>query len=1575
MSVAKVSAHPGVRSALLASWSPTWITLAALFLATLARAVLHPWLGTSYTLVTYFPAVFFVAFAATWQHAGFAIIASAVLSVVLFLGPQNVTATQLLALLAVYVPTQALMVWFVTHYRRLTARAQALDHEAREAHHRQALTLDAAQVHTWEWDLRSSSPLLMPSIGAVRNDQGPPPPTALERIEVEDRASVRAALEHARQTGSFECEYREASAGGDGRVLLARGQIERDIGGEPVRLTGLTIDISAQRRAEKHEVGRAARQALLLDLTRCLAEVNGDEAGLLEEIFERLKAPLALDVGFCYRLESATQTLHLLTAAGLTAAERARAQVLKLGEAFCGTAAATRQSLVADQEQVTHDPRGALMREMGVRAYVCHPLLARDGRLLGALSIGSRAHPRFESDDVALLQTLAYSVALAWERIAALRTLSETALQRRLALETAEMGLHQWDLASNAVQWDARLRQLWSIGAEEPVDYALFLRQIHPEDRAATEAAVARAMDPSGSGHYKSEFRVIGRDDRQLRWVSVTGQVSFEGGRATTLIGTARDVTEQRRAREALEGSEERYRLATAALDGYVYDWDRVSGLARCSEGVAQTLGQAVPEQGITREWWRERVHPEDRSSLTRPPEGVRKAEERYVSEYRIRHADGHYRWVADHSIALYEQGCLARLVGTVQDITARRAAMEALRASERRRAMAMQAGQLAAWEVDLTDGKTIWDDQMGRLLGTHIDSSQDYSARFRECIVPEDREVVARAFRAALQEQREYRVEFRMRRIQDGALRWFASWGVPIAGRNGKIERVIGIVQDVTQRRADQEAIERSAQLLKALSDHTPEAIYVKDRDSRLLFANPPAVRFLHAAAAAAADQLLGKTNEEILRDPEQARAMTRSDRAVVETGVEETVEEVLHAHDGDRHLLSTKAPLRDATGAIVGLVGISHDITGRKLAERALRESEERLRLALEASRTGIWSWDAKRDALSWSPQCYELLGRRAEECLADTYQGFLEAVYPQDRPRIVSAFRDAIETHAPFSWQYRVIGSAGELRWIANRGAARFDATGQLERVVGVITDETDQKKWEQQVCESEERARRHSTELETLYAAAPIGMCVLDRDLRYLRINERLAEINGLPVEAHLGRTVAEVVPDLATAALAAMRRVLDGEAIWGLEIEGETPAQPGVRRTWRENWLPLRNRDGEIVGITISAEEVTQAKASEAALREASRQKDEFLAMLAHELRNPLAPIRNATALLLRVASERADVRGPVAILDRQTQQLARLVDDLLDVSRIAQGRIVLRHETLEVAAIVDQAVETIRPLLSEKRHQLRIVKSQAQLYVHGDRARLVQCVANILHNAAKYTDSGGQLSVEVGPSGDGTQVTIEVRDNGQGIPQALLPKVFDLFVQNERTLDRSEGGLGIGLSVVRRLVEMHHGQASAHSEGVGRGATFKITLPSCEAPQAARPGQGALMVPRRRVLVVDDNADAADSLAMLLEMDGHEVRTVYSAQAALDAIGEFDADLILLDIGLPHMSGYEVARHIRARLRRTQVTLVALTGYGQREDREASRAAGFDGHLVKPAEMDAVQQYLRGARPDAESLH
>jgi signal transduction histidine kinase/ActR/RegA family two-component response regulator len=441
---------------------------------------------------------------------------------------------------------------------------------------------------------------------------------------------------------------------------------------------------------------------------------------------------------------------------------------------------------------------------------------------------------------------------------------------------------------------------------------------------------------------------------------------------------------------------------------------------------------------------------------------------------------------------------------------------------------------------------------------------------------------------------------------------------------------------------------------------------------------------------------------------------------------------------------------------------------------------------------------------------------------------------------------------------------------------------------------------------------------------------------------------------------------------------ALRRVLDtGARIVNKEFRSETPRTPGRPRYWLCSFYPVKTPDGAVLGAGAVVADIDDRKRMEEALKEADQRKDQFLAMLAHELRNPLAPISNAVQIMKVQGLKGPNFDWSVKVIEDQVKHMTRMIDDLLDVSRITRGKVVLQKEPVELETVVSLAVEASRPLIEDCQHRLTVALPERPVPLEVDAARMAQVLSNLLNNAAKYTDEGGEIALSA--ERDGRDVLIRVRDNGTGIAPELLPHIFDMFTQADQTLSRSRGGLGIGLTLVRSLVEMHHGRVAVHSRGPGLGSEFTVRLPiSAEGPAeptaVEAPAVEAIpQFPRRRILVVDDNRYNANSLGVLLRTLGQDVEMAYDGPAALELVRRRRPDLVLLDIGLPGMDGYEVARRCRQDEDLRRITLVAMTGYGKEEDRRRSQEAGFNAHLVKPVNLEDLRVLLTQPDPTARA--
>lgn len=412
-----------------------------------------------------------------------------------------------------------------------------------------------------------------------------------------------------------------------------------------------------------------------------------------------------------------------------------------------------------------------------------------------------------------------------------------------------------------------------------------------------------------------------------------------------------------------------------------------------------------------------------------------------------------------------------------------------------------------------------------------------------------------------------------------------------------------------------------------------------------------------------------------------------------------------------------------------------------------------------------------------------------------------------------------------------------------------------------------------------------------------------------------------------------------------------------------DVEYRIRRHDGGYRWFRAQGLPLKDDTGNILKWIGTSTDIDNTKSVEQALRDSEARKNEFIATLSHELRNPLAPLRNSLAFL-RLVGTGSETTSVIKMMERQVDHLVRLVDDLLEMSRISRGTFELRNEPVEVGSIIGIAVETITPMIREKKHRLSVTNAPEQLWVKGDPVRLAQVLSNLLNNAAKYTEPGGQIQIEAQRYKGA--VHINVKDNGIGMEHESIPRIFDIFSRADHPMVLGQSGLGIGLSLARRLVEMHGGTIDARSEGPGKGSELmvRLVLAADQNPTPVATGQVEATISQRRILVVDDNQDAGDSLRVLLQALGADVQVARDGADALQAFPLFEPAVLLLDIGMPGMDGYEVARQIRARFPERRTTIIALTGWGQEEDRRKAIEAGFDSHLVKPVEIGALQKLL-----------
>jgi PAS domain S-box-containing protein len=668
-----------------------------------------------------------------------------------------------------------------------------------------------------------------------------------------------------------------------------------------------------------------------------------------------------------------------------------------------------------------------------------------------------------------------------------------------------------------------------------------------------------------------------------------------------------------------------------------------------------------------------------------------------------------------------------------------------------------------------------------------------------------------------------------------------------------------------------------------------------------------------------------------------------------------------------GPRDVRAVYVPDRDPSGRVRGFVVLVTDVGEMRSAERALQDSQRMLAQSQVAAHVGSWEATYREDgtvrALRWSDENYRIFGHEPGSVAIDR-DFFLASIHPDDRAPLLASAAAGIARGDRFEQEFRILRPDGSLRLIHSWITVERNAAGRPFRILGTCQDITERK-----LAQSEIRQTREN--LQLIMDATPAIIARYDRVGQIVWANRSYAARFGREPEQLEGKHLRDVIGEEAFAAVAPdMARVLGGETV---EMETEIP-YPGLGvRTMHVRAAPTFDAKGTPDGCVAVLTDNTPRRALEREreralqdLKDADRRKDEFLAMLSHELRNPMAPILTAVEVL-RLADPNdtetlANFRG---VIERQVVHMKRLLDDLLDVSRVSQGKIELRREVVDLTPILQRAAEVSRPLMAEKSQRLSVTSVSTAVLVDADATRLVQVFGNLLNNAAKYSEPGG--SIEIDLAVEGAEAVVRVRDHGIGMSIDLLENAFDLFVQDTRSLDRSQGGMGIGLTMVRSLVRMHGGSVRAFSDGPGRGCEVVVRLPRApgDAPPARRSPTGGNRIVRAarplRILVVDDNLDAARTLGRLLGLLGHDVALAHDGPSALATSRRVPPELVFIDIGLPGMDGYGLAAALRA-AGLDRAALVAVTGYGRDEDLRLSGERGFDHHLVKPVDMAALQR-------------
>ena len=1022
--------------------------------------------------------------------------------------------------------------------------------------------------------------------------------------------------------------------------------------------------------------------------------------------------------------------------------------------------------------------------------------------------------------------------------------------------------------------------------------------------------------------------------------------------------------------RDALGQSEAQYRRLVETSQEGVWTIDlegRTTFVnARMAELLGYTPGEMIGHVHTDFMWPEDRPQGDDDMELRR--QGTRA-----VWDQRYRRKDGTELWtIASCSSLIDDDGRVIGALGMFTDISDRKRAEKELHANQQMMRVALRAAKAGVWSWNARTNEISWSAEQYALFG--MDPHRPVSfAEWQAVAHPQDRDRMLRFADSLRQSPHDARTEFRV--VTPAGERWILAVAQLEPGTQGDAVRFVGMNLDITDQKMAEIKIRESEARYKALADSTPDGFSAFDRDLRYVYWNKAAEQMTGVSA----EQVLGKTREEVWGDTEAVRLASAKLRECLETRTPILLQAPTLAK-GRAHCLEIRiVPTPD------GVASFLRDVTGKRQAEEEMqrlydeaREEKNRLSLVLNNIIEEVWFHDADGRVILANPAAQKAFGK-VEGREINNHAASIEIFHPDGTPRRVDEnpiVRALTGEEIRDLEELVKLPVSGELRTRLVTSIPAHGPDGTVLGVVSVVRDVTERSTADRALALNRARLD-YATRLSGVgfwYCDLPFDELQWDERVKDHFFSEPEARITIDDFYARIHEEDRERTRDAIDASIRdhapydiVFRTVhpTTGEIKWVRALGGTDYASDGTATHF----------DG--VTVDVSAQKLDQQRLANLNLQllEQDRRKDEFIATLSHELRNPLAPIRAAAKVIASPHVASPQLQQAQAIIERQVTHMALLLDDLLDIARITQGKLQLKKETVALIDVVDAAVEAVRPTLNGKHHQLSLSLPSEPVVLDADSLRLSQILSNLLMNAAKYSDAGSHI--EVSACAEDETLTLSVKDDGIGIAPELITGIFDMFSQLEGVAGRSDGGLGIGLALVKGLTELHGGTVEAHSAGLGLGSEFIVRLPLAPQRAATAPvvtDSAPAASARRRILIADDNQDAAESLAMLLELAGHEVRVAHLGQAAVSLAQVFRPNIALLDIGMPDLSGYEVAQLLRKEPWATGIQLIAVTGWGQENDRRRALEAGFDRHLTKPIDPHQLEEFMASQFPPGGTL-
>ncbi len=1163
--------------------------------------------------------------------------------------------------------------------------------------------------------------------------------------------------------------------------------------------------------------------------------------------------------------------------------------------------------------------------------------------------------------------------------------LENTQEQFRQIAENIDCLIWMTDLEKTEVFYvSPQYEKLWGRSLESLYQQpSSFLEGVHPEDRDRVRTALAK----QSRGEFNEEYRTV-HPDGTIRWVRSRAFPIRDNrtGEVYRVAGIVEDITERKQKEQEFLQANERYQLASTAVNCVIYDWHLESQQVVRSESLSQLLGYPLAEEGQDADWWISLIHPDDLERAFIAMNQALNQDNRFDIEYRIRHRDGRYLNVSDRGgILRDESGKAVRVIGTTLDISDRKQAETELQKREELFRTSVEnlldcfgiytsvrdeAGKIVDFRIEYVNAATCTsngltrEEQNGKRLCDLFPGHRTTGLFEEYCQVVETRQpLVKDSF-----------VDENLT-TATGVTKAFDIRGVAFG------DGFLATWRDITERKQVEDELYRREREFTALAENSPDIIARFDRKMRPLYVN----RAISRVTGRSPEEFLSTTNPELTFPRTQSAECRGAIAQVFATGEEGEIEcDLTDVNGVTRYYQSRLVPEFDREGAVESVLSLSRDITEYKIARATSDRNQERLRLALESAKLGLWDYDLDTQEISVSRRCFDIFGLDLPATVIQ-YAQFVDCLHPEDRDRVNRAVQRAITEQADYDIEYRIIRTDKSVRWIAAKGRAFYDEMGTATRMGGVLLDITERKKAEEErdrllkQLEFEQqllKAVLQQMPAGAIVAEAPSGKVLLSNKQAQAIWNETIAEEHNLE-EYRLFQGVHPDGRPYQPQEFPMSRAIAFGETVMDEEIE--IPLTNGHSQILCLSAKPVKNLAGRIVaGVVmfydISDRKLAERQREELLLREqearrqaeaASRMKDEFLAIVSHELRSPLNAILGWSRLLRRRKLNPEKMAQALESIERNAEMQTQLIEDLLDISRIIRGKIRLYLRPLQLIPAIESAINTVRPTAEIKKIKLVTTLDPGVGLVSADGDRLQQVIWNLLSNAVKFTAEGGR--VEICLERVENWIQIRIIDTGIGIEPEFLPYMFERFRQADSKTTRSHGGLGLGLAIVRNLVELHGGHIFAQSPGPGKGSTFVVQLPrlqetsdgideQCLGSSSVECDQSCLELAGLKILVVDDEFDTREFLITALEQYGAQVFAAASTAEAIAVIQESQPEILLSDIGMPGEDGYTLIRQIRSLPPEQggQIPAAALTAYTRTEDRILAIAAGFQMHIPKP---------------------